>query len=108
MSSDPLLDHIDDYTKLQSDFNSIFSCDKTYKEITDAYHRSFPSLSSLMSALNVHAQSGIDINDVNDIKQRREKFGQYKIRYGKGTEKIIKLNDLFIHKYLRTTSNKTL
>ena len=78
MSSDPLLDHIDDYTKLQSDFNSIFSCDKTYKEITDAYHRSFPSLSSLMSALNVHAQSGIDINDVNDIKQRREKFGQYK------------------------------
>ena len=71
MSSDPLLDHIDDYTKLQSDFNSIFSCDKTYKEITDAYHRSFPSLSSLMSALNVHAQSGIDINDVNDIKQRR-------------------------------------
>ena len=31
-----------------------------------------------MSALNVHAQSGIDTNDVNDIKLRKEKFGQYK------------------------------
>ena len=30
-----------------------------------------------------------------DIKD--EKFGQYKIRYGTGAEKIIKLNDGLIH-----------
>lgn len=43
--------------------------------------------------------SGI-ISDVlfepsTDIKD--EKFGQYKIRYGTGTEKIIKLNDGLVH-----------
>ena len=43
--------------------------------------------------------SGI-ISDVlfepnTDIKN--EKFGQYKIRYGTGTEKIIKLNDGLVH-----------
>lgn len=44
--------------------------------------------------------SGI-ISDVlfeptTDIKDK--KFGQYKIRYGTGTEKIIKLNDGLVHK----------
>ena len=43
--------------------------------------------------------SGI-ISDVlfePDTKLNDEKFGQYKIRYGTGTEKIIKLNDGLVH-----------
>lgn len=43
--------------------------------------------------------SGIisDILFEPDTKLDDEKFGQYKIRYGKGTEKIIKLNDGIVH-----------
>ena len=43
--------------------------------------------------------SGIisDILFEPDTKLDNEKFGQYKIRYGTGTEKIIKLNDGLVH-----------
>ena len=43
--------------------------------------------------------SGIisDILFEPDTKLDDEKFGQYKIRYGKGTEKTIKLNDGLVH-----------
>lgn len=43
--------------------------------------------------------SGIisDILFEPDTKLDDEKFGQYKIRYGAGTEKIIKLNDGLVH-----------
>ena len=39
--------------------------------------------------------SNVLFEPTTDIKD--EKFGQYKIRYGTGTEKIIKLNDGLVH-----------
>ena len=74
MSSDPLLDHIDDYTKLQSDFNSIFSCDKTYKEITDAYHRSSQAnLSVINNKTLMTLNNNNATNNMEMISNREEK-----------------------------------